>query len=55
MQNLEWRRKNRIDFIREEFSEPEVLIKYYPFKTIGCDKLGQPRTRIINFSNLCIG
>ena len=61
MQNLEWRRKNRINSIHEE-KDCEVMTKYYPFKAIGWDKLGQPRTHqsnvqlrnVLDYLNACV-
>ena len=38
--SIEWRRINKIDTILEWYKPPEVLVKYYPVGSIGCDKKG---------------
>ena len=54
-QSLAWRRKNRVDLIREEF-ESEVMNKYYAVNHIGWDKIGQPGIFLLlfNYSFDCI-
>ena len=49
-QSIEWRRKYKIDALREDFKQPEVLSKYFPAGFVGRDKLFNPRTsKIIIF------
>ncbi|XP_046633860.1 SEC14-like protein 2 [Daphnia pulicaria] len=40
--SIEWRRKFKIDALREELKEPEVLSKYFPAGFVGRDKFFNP-------------
>ncbi|EFX85364.1 hypothetical protein DAPPUDRAFT_222617 [Daphnia pulex] len=40
--SIEWRRKFKIDALREELKEPEVLSKYFPAGFVGRDKSFNP-------------
>jgi hypothetical protein len=40
VKSLDWRAKNRVNTIREDFLSPEVILIYQPVAPIGYDKLG---------------
>ena len=41
---MDWRKKNRMDTILEEWKPPEVLLKYFARGKLGFDKDGFPIT-----------
>lgn len=47
MKSLEWRRRYKIDSLREDFKPPDVLRKYFSAGFVGQDKLQSPCTYYI--------